>query len=406
MWEDYEFLSRLDNPEDQRITSKNKSMEKEKFLKVFMVVSILFMLMPVMAEKIPVAILRTNADGKTKTLTFTYAERPKVFAKRGQNGIHRLNKGMRSSEDPDNPEVQGMMEDIPSWISLQNSGPANNHPNNAKITTVVFNKSFAQARPTSTCFWFWGLRKLTTIKGIENLNTSNVKNMVDMFGDCSSLKKIDVSGFNTSNVDEMFGMFEGCSSIDSLDVSGFNTSNVAILSLMFKGCSNLMSIDVTGFNTEKTVSIDGIFEGCSNLKALDVSGFNTSLAYNASEILKDCSSLSSVDISNFNLSNTNWVREMFSGCVELRRIVIGNNDFTNLSDYSYFDKSRKVSNQRDDAFLKVGTVDNPCLLIIGSDFNKSVLGVKHDNGKGGFYRWLGGYFTLEATESSSSDTSY
>lgn len=56
----------------------------------------LFMLMPLwaFAERIPVAILRTNADGKTKTLTFTYAEKPKAFAKRGQDGIYKLFEGM------------------------------------------------------------------------------------------------------------------------------------------------------------------------------------------------------------------------------------------------------------------------------------------------------------------------
>ncbi len=81
-------------------------MKKEKFITVFMAMSILFMLMPVMAmaEKIPVAILRTNADGKTKTLTFTYAERPKVFAKRGQNDIHSQNT-YKGSDSYSNKEM-------------------------------------------------------------------------------------------------------------------------------------------------------------------------------------------------------------------------------------------------------------------------------------------------------------
>ncbi len=365
-------------------------MKKVTFIKVFVAMGLLFMLMPLkaMAEKIPVAILRTNADGRTKTLTFTYTERPKIFAKRGQNGIHRLNKGMWASENPDNTENN--MEDIPTWISLQNSGPANSHPNNAKITTVVFNKSFAQARPTSTCYWFWGLRKIATIKGIENLNTSNVKYMTCMFGDCSNLRSIDVSGFNTSNVKEMFGMFDGCSSIDSLDVSNFNTNNVTDMTSMFKGCFNLKHLDVTGFNTEKVLSLRGMFEGCSNLKAIDVNGFKTSSVEDMIEMFKDCLSLPTIDVSNFNLSNITWVREMFSGCVGLKAINIGNNDFSNL-----YDNGKPI---KDDAFQKVGTLENPCLLIIGSHFNKSVLGIKHDNGKEGFYRWLGGYFTLEETE--------
>lgn len=71
-------------------------MKKERIFRTFVVMGMMLMLLPMelMAGRIPVAILRTNADGITKTLTFTYAERPKVFARRGQNGIHLLNKGM------------------------------------------------------------------------------------------------------------------------------------------------------------------------------------------------------------------------------------------------------------------------------------------------------------------------
>ncbi len=339
---------------------KYKSMGGKKIIKAFMLVSILFMLIPsmAMAEKIPVAILRTNADGKTKTLTFTYAERPKAFAKRGQNGIHKLNPLGSPGQEP-----------LPSWYKMRPDGIIDENSYNTEITTVIFDKTFSQARPVTCSYWFYHLKRLTTIKGIEYLNTSNVKSMFSMFEGCSNLESIDVSRFNTSNVEEMWRMFGGCSKLTNIDVSGFITSTVKDMGNMFEGCSSLTSIDVSGF---KTLSVRSM-----------------------GEMFKNCLSLSTVDVSNFNLSNDYWVDEMFSGCVGLRKIVVGNNDFTNLSDFSRINKSVKATDQRDNAFERVGTFDNPCLLIIGPDFDKSVLGVKHENGKGGFYRWLGGYFTLE-----------
>ena len=49
------------------------------------------------------------------------------------------------------------------------------------IYKVVFDASFACARPTSCYRWFYGCTNLTEIKGIENLNTEKVTNMGFMF---------------------------------------------------------------------------------------------------------------------------------------------------------------------------------------------------------------------------------
>ena len=49
------------------------------------------------------------------------------------------------------------------------------------IQKVIIEPSFADYRPTSTVGWFGNLKKLTTIEGLEHLNTSCVTNM----GACS-----------------------------------------------------------------------------------------------------------------------------------------------------------------------------------------------------------------------------
>lgn len=294
------------------------------------------MLMPLwaFAERIPVAILRTNADGKTKTLTFTYAEKPKAFAKRGQDGIHKLFEGM--FQDP--PEVlqDGVIwvEATPTWLNID--AYKESSTSNEAITKVVFDKSFAQARPTSTFCWFLGMKNLTSIEGMEYLDTSGVKYMNLMFDGCSNLEHIDVSRFNTENVESMMGMFEGCSSLEHIDVSGFVTASVESMASMFEGCSNLKSINISGFSTSQLERVSGMFKGCTSLKTL----------------------------------------------------TMGSNIF------EYIDCKDDMGNM----FMGVGTLDSPCLLVVEECFDHSFLGVEHGEAPNTFYRWNGGYFTIPSKD--------
>ncbi len=97
-------------------------------------------------------------------------------------------------------------DSIPKWSKFDEYS----NPKNPNFTTVIFNNSFKNARPTTCAFWFAGFENLTKIKGISNLNTTNVTNMSDMFHDCKSLTSLDVSKFNTASVTDMSGMFAFC----------------------------------------------------------------------------------------------------------------------------------------------------------------------------------------------------
>ena len=151
-----------------------------------------------------------------------------------------------------------------------NSGenqPKWNTPNN-NINLVVFNASFANARPKSCYAWFQNFIKLKQIEGIENLNTENVTNMKFMFKGCSSLTSLDVTHFNTGNVTSMSGMFDGCSGLISLDVTNFNTANVTDMSKMFFCCYKLKEIYVS----DKFVTDDVISSGYMFMRCLSLSG--------------------------------------------------------------------------------------------------------------------------------------
>ena len=135
------------------------------------------------------------------------------------------------------------------------------------IKKVVFDASFAIARPTSCYKWFNGCANLTDIEGIENLNTQNVTDMSWMFNCCYALTSLDVSNFNTEKVTNMSNMFGSCEKLSSLDLSNFNTKRVENMSFMFSVCSTLQTIFASDkFVTNRVFDGNGMFQGCENLK--------------------------------------------------------------------------------------------------------------------------------------------
>ena len=134
------------------------------------------------------------------------------------------------------------------------------------VTKVVFDPSFAVARPTSTIYWFFGLSNLQSITGMEYLNTSEVTDMAWMFFYCANLTSLDLSHFNTSKVNSMYNMLGYCQSLTSLDLSSFNTSQVISMSNMFDNCANLRTIYVgDGWDTAAVAISQDMFKNCTSL---------------------------------------------------------------------------------------------------------------------------------------------
>ena len=112
---------------------------------------------------------------------------------------------------------------------------------NHKVTRVVFDPSFAGARPTSTFSWFYNMERLQSIEGFEYLNTSEVTIMGFMFRTCLALSSLDLSSFNTSNVTDMTDMFFGCINLNTVYVGkNWNTAAVANSEDMFYNCISLV----------------------------------------------------------------------------------------------------------------------------------------------------------------------
>ena len=203
-------------------------------------------------------------------------------------------------------------ENLPAW---------NTHCDD--INLVVFEASFANARPTSCYAWFKNFKNLTQIEGIENLNTENVTSMAKMFSFCQELSELDVTHFNTANVKNMSHMFSDCSGLTSLDVTHFNTANVKNMSHMFYFCSGLTSLDVTHFNTANVTDMNNMFSN-SNLAELDLTHFNTANVTDMRNMFAFCQNLTTIYVSDeFVITNItdNKGDDLFFNCTKLKGAI-------------------------------------------------------------------------------------
>ena len=179
-------------------------------------------------------------DSDAKTMTFKYGEQPPI------DNVHCFTLNSKTN--------------VPDWY--------NKFATKQNVTTVVFDKSFATASPTTCRSWFDGFSQLTEIKDIKNLNTSEVRYMSDMFAGCSKLKSVDLTYMYSPYVEDMSYMFSKCSSLKTVYLNGLNTSNVKDMKHMFESCTSLGYLDLSSFDTQNVENFERMFYGCSSLKAI------------------------------------------------------------------------------------------------------------------------------------------
>ena len=222
-------------------------------------------------------------------------------------------------------------------------------------STVIKISFLDKVVPENIEYWFDSLTNLTTIENMNNLDTSNVTDMREMFSGCSGLTNIDVTNLDTSNVTDMSGMFDGCGGLMSIDLSNLDTGNVIDMSSMFHNCISLTNIDVSGFdvgkvknmkymfwncksaesinvstwsNTNNVEYMDSMFSGCTKLTNIDVSKFNTSNVTEMGAMFANCTSLTSINVENFDTSKVTEMVAMFSNCTGLTELDVSNFDVT------------------------------------------------------------------------------
>ncbi len=241
-----------------------------------------------------------------------------------------------------------------------------------KVETIVLDPSVADARPLSTKDWFRWFNDLTSITGLEYLNTENVTDMNAMFAECTSLSSLDVSHFNTQNVTNMGFMFSNCTSLKALDLSHFDTRKVSILYNMFENCESLTELDIRQFETNEVTDMTMLFANCKALKALDVTALKTGKVTDMTGLFAGCEQLTTLDVSGLDMSSITSLIGMFYGCKSLKTIYC-NDDWSKLPSLVYHNDMftdctelvggnntvYSADNANDVSFAHVGTAGKP-----------------------------------------------
>ncbi|WP_285121659.1 MucBP domain-containing protein [Lactococcus petauri] len=141
-----------------------------------------------------------------------------------------------------------------------------------QITSIRFEGDVVAGNILSNLFDY--LTNVTSIEGIERLNTSHTTEMQRVFGGCASLTSLDLTSWDVSNVTTIFSFLNGATNMESLNVSNWNVSNMIAITYAFSEMPKLKELDLSQWRLTPLYSAQGVFMGDSSLEALDLSGFD------------------------------------------------------------------------------------------------------------------------------------
>ena len=170
--------------------------------------------------------------------------------------------------------------------------------------------------PVSTAYWFYEFDSLNSVQGIADLNTASTSNMAAMFYSCNNLKTLDLTDFRTSTAENLSDMFYGDSQLTSIaGIENLDTSRTIDFSTMFYSCG-VSSFDLSSWNTSSAKDLTGMF-ATSSVTSVNLSGWDISHVENMSEVFDHCQSLVDVNLSGWNTSSVTNMYCMFNSCSAL-----------------------------------------------------------------------------------------
>ena len=202
--------------------------------------------------------------------------------------------------------------------SLDDPNPSSykDNPNIEFVPNKNMESYFAKTR---------GFQDMKYIKGIPYFDTSNVTNMVFMFGFCSSLTTIPL--LDTSSVTNMNNIFNHCTSLTT--IPQLNTSNVTSMTNMFNSCTSLTTIPQ--LNTAKVTNMGYMFSYCSSLTTIPQ--LDTAKVTSMYSMFDNCTNLTTVegiDFSGLTSNLTNLFGE--STDMPITRFIVNGKINVSISD--------------------------------------------------------------------------
>ena len=213
----------------------------------------------------------------------------------------------------------------------------------SEITEVDIDGGGVVKAQGSLAYMFSGLSNLKTIKGLSNLQTSNITSIAYLFYGCNSLKSLStddlkiLTHFDAGTSISMNSLFTGCYALTELNLpDNFVTQSVTDISHMFDGCTHLRNIiGLDKFETSNVTDMSYMFRWDYEMKSLNLSNFHTSKVTNMKEMFANGSdnnySFEKLDLQNFDMSNVTYTpdktgtTDMFANNNNLSELSLGKN---------------------------------------------------------------------------------
>lgn len=169
--------------------------------------------------------------------------------------------------------------------------------------------------------------KLSEIKGLENIDTSNVTSIAGAFQSLnrsgSSYVSLNLENWDTSNVTFARNLFYNAKVKELGDLSKWNLSKNTSAIAMFANLQQIESIgSAENWGMDATTSFVALFAGCNKLRYLgNVGKWNISNVTSLEETFFQCKALSYIgDLSNWDTSKVTNMSRTFLGCQNLQNI--------------------------------------------------------------------------------------
>ena len=190
---------------------------------------------------------------------------------------------------------------------------------------------FRNCNITDSSSVFSTCKKLKTIANIGNLNISKAEGISYVFADCPALTQLDLSNWDTGNIQYMIGTFNGCTNLTEVNCSTWNTSRVYNMQVAFYNCNSLETIPVRDWDTRNVMYTDKAFMNCTSLTNLDVSKWDTGNITTASSMFSACRALTNLDVSKWNTSKMTNISSMFNSCAALTTLDVSKWNTSNVT---------------------------------------------------------------------------
>lgn len=210
------------------------------------------------------------------------------------------------------------------------------------------------------CSGFFGnFVNLTSIIGLEKINTSYVTDMTEMFKNLESITSLNLSGWDVSNVTNMSNMFYDTAIINNLDLSNWKFStNTEFYGILHYTNYEIETLNLSGWDV-RNIDLESFLRNL--LYDSDLNNLNLSNWYVNPEIISDIWNTivgsTTITIENLDLSNWSFSTkfENASSVIPIHRVNnlnLSNWDISMITDTSNFFSTIEYDDLSDFPFLK------------------------------------------------------